>query len=42
MKKYEKTLIDFQNVIKLQPQYGAGYIGQADSMKGMGNFKGAI
>jgi tetratricopeptide (TPR) repeat protein len=29
-------------VINLQPYNGAGYIGQADSMKGIGNFKGAL
>jgi tetratricopeptide (TPR) repeat protein len=29
-------------VINLQPYNGSGYIGQADSMKGIGNFKGAL
>jgi hypothetical protein len=42
MKKFEKALIDFQHVINLQPCNGAGYVGQADSMKGIGNFKGAL
>jgi tetratricopeptide (TPR) repeat protein len=42
MKKFEKALIDFQYVINLQPYNGQGYIGQADSMKGIGNFKGAL
>lgn len=42
MKKFEKALVDFQQVITLQPGNGQGYIGQADSMKGIGNFKGAL
>lgn len=42
MKKWDKALIDFQSVIQLQPLNGSGYIGQADSMKGIGNFKGAL
>ncbi len=42
MKKYDKALIDFQNVIKLQPSNGHGFIGQADSLKGLGNFKSAL
>jgi tetratricopeptide (TPR) repeat protein len=35
-------LIDFQSVIKISPKAGAGYIGQADSLKGIGNFKAAL
>jgi Flp pilus assembly protein TadD len=42
LKKFDKALIDFQNVINLQPHNGSGYIGLADSMKGLGNFKGAL
>lgn len=42
MKKYDKALVDFQNVIKLQPQNGSAYIGKADSLKGLGNYKAAL
>jgi hypothetical protein len=42
MKQFEKALIDFQQVIKLAPKSGSGFIGQADSLKGLGNFKGAL
>ena len=42
LKNYEKDLIDFQNVIHLSSGNGNGHVGLADSLKGMGNFKGAL
>lgn len=41
-KKWEKALGDFRAVIGTQPHNGLGFLGQGDSLKGMGNFNGAL
>ena len=41
-KRWEKALGDFRMVIGLQPENGLGYLGQGDSLKGIGNYAGAL
>ena len=41
-KKWDKALSDFRVVIQLQPNNGLGYLGQGDSLKGIGNYNGAL
>ena len=40
--KWDKALTDFNQVIQLQPSNGLGYLGQGDSLKGLGNVEGAL
>lgn len=38
----ERIINDFQTVIDLIPDKGLGYLGKGDSLKGIGNYKGAL
>jgi tetratricopeptide (TPR) repeat protein len=41
-KKWDKALSDFRIVISVSPENGLGYLGQGDSLKGIGNYNGAL
>ena len=41
-KDWGKALTDFGNVINISPMNGLGYLGQGDSLKGIGNYDGAL
>jgi tetratricopeptide (TPR) repeat protein len=41
-KKWDKSLSDFHIVISVAPDNGLGYLGQGDSLKGIGNYNGAL
>lgn len=41
-KKWDKALTDFRIVISLSPENGLGYLGLGDSLKGIGNYNGAL
>ena len=41
-KKWDKALSDFRTVISIMPENGLGYLGQGDSLKGIGNYNGAL
>lgn len=41
-KKWDKALSDFRVVISVAPENGLGYLGQGDSLKGIGNYNGAL
>ena len=41
-KKWDKSLSDFRMVIQVSPDNGLGYLGQGDSLKGIGNYNGAL
>ena len=41
-KKWDKSLSDFRMVIQVSPDNGLGYLGQGDSLKGIGNYNGSI
>ena len=41
-KKWDKALSDFRIVIQVSPENGLGYLGQGDSLKGIGNYNGAL
>lgn len=38
----ERIINDFQTVIDLMPDKGLGYLGKGDSLKGIGNYAGAL
>lgn len=41
-KKWDKALNDFRIVISLSQENGLGFLGQGDSLKGIGNYNGAL
>lgn len=41
-KKWDKALNDFKTVLRHSPKNGMGYLGQADSLKGLGKIEKAI
>jgi tetratricopeptide (TPR) repeat protein len=42
LNRWEKALTDFRTVISLAPNSGLGYLGQGDSLKGIGNYNAAL
>lgn len=40
--KWEKAILDYKMIIKLMPDKGIGFLGKGDSLKGLGNYGGAL
>lgn len=42
LKKWDKAFIDFRKVLQISKNNGLGLLGQGDSLKGIGNYSGAL